>query len=123
MSLPEALTLSLFHQIDQQLSLVISPGWQEQYEFGKTDLKFAQWVTMIDNRNLDGTWNIALGVYYQLSEPWKLMAGLLAILLQVNKKDRTIDISTDSLCIGYTLSGEFNDNYIHIVNINASWKF
>ena len=63
MSLPEALTLSLFHQIAQQLSLIISPGWQEQYEFGKTDLKFAQLVTMIDNRNLDDTWNIAPGVH------------------------------------------------------------
>ncbi|MCK5647670.1 MAG: transporter [Gammaproteobacteria bacterium] len=159
MSLPQAVSLSIFHQLDEKWALLASAGWQEWSEFGKTDLKFAQLGSFTDDRNFDDTWSLGVGFHYQLSEPWKLMAGVTYDSSPVDDKDRTIDMPLDrqiryafgasylynsdiTISAAYelmdagkakvdqsglarqgTLNGEFEKNYIHIFNVNASWKF
>jgi len=159
MSLPQAVSLSLFHQLDETWALLGSVGWQEWSEFGKTDLKFANGGKVEDDRHFDDTWSAGIGFHYQLSEPWKLMAGVHYDSSPVSNSDRTIDQPLDrqiryafgaqydysrdiTISAAYelldagkakvdqsglarqgTLSGEFETNYIHIFNINASWRF
>jgi long-chain fatty acid transport protein len=159
MTLPQALSLSLFHQLDKQWAIVGSLGWQEWSEFGKTDLILGDGTGQKIDRNFDDTWNVALGAHYQYSDDWKLMAGISYDSSPVSKKDRTIDLPLDrqiryafgaqykysntmTISAAYelldagsakvdqsgiprqgTLNGEFDENYIHIININASWKF
>lgn len=158
MTLPQAISLSLFHQLDSQWALLGSLGWQDWSEFGKTDLIMSGSTQTVD-RNFDDTWNVALGAHYQYSNDWKLMAGISYDSSPVSKKDRTIDLPLDrqvryafgaqyqysktmTISAAYefmdagkakveqsglprqgTLNGEFDDNYLHIININASWKF
>lgn len=159
MSLPQAVSLSVFHQLNEKWALLGSVGWQEWSEFGKSDLKFGNGNTVEDDRNFDDTWSAGVGFHYQLSDPWKLMAGIHYDSSPVSKSERTIDQPLDrqiryafgtqyvysrdiTLSVAYelldagkakvdqtglprqgALAGEFETNYIHIFNINASWKF
>ncbi len=159
MSLPQAVSFSIFHQLDETWTLLGSVGWQEWSEFGKTDLKFGNGGKVEDDREFDDTWSAGVGFHYQLSDPWKLMAGIHYDSSPVSNSDRTIDQPLDrqiryafgaqyeysrdiTISAAYelldagkakvdqsglarqgTLSGEFETNYIHIFNINASWKF
>lgn len=159
MSLPQAISLSLYHQLNEQWALLASTGWQEWSEFGKTDLIFAQSGSVTDDRNFDDTWSAGVGFHYQLSDPWKLMAGIHYDSSPVSNSNRTIDMPLDrqiryaigaqyeyshdiTLSAAYelldagkakveqsglprqgSLRGEFETNFIHIFNINASWKF
>lgn len=159
MSLPQAVSLSLFHQLDEKWALLGSAGWQEWSEFGKTDLKFSQLGEHQDDRDFNNTWSLGVGFHYQLSEPWILMTGVTYDSSPVSKKDRTIDMPLDrqiryavgasylysndlTISAAYelldagkakvdqsgmprqgTLNGEFDKHYLHIFNVNASWKF
>jgi long-chain fatty acid transport protein len=159
MSLPQAVSFSIFHQLDETWTLLGSVGWQEWSEFGKTDLKFGNGGKVEDDRDFDDTWSAGVGFHYQLSDPWKLMAGVHYDSSPVSNSDRTIDQPLDRqiryafgaqyeysrdiiISAAYelldagkakvdqsglprqgTLAGEFETNYIHIFNINASWKF
>ncbi|MCU7835656.1 MAG: outer membrane protein transport protein [gamma proteobacterium symbiont of Taylorina sp.] len=159
MNLPQAFSMSLFHQLDKTWAVLGSLGWQKWSEFGKTDLSFAQVGNYTDDRNFIDTWSYGIGFHYQLSEPWKLMVGLTYDTSPVSKKDRTIDqpmnrqiryafgaqyeysqdvtlsaayefidagkakIEQSGLLRQGTLNGEYDSNYIHVFNVNASWKF
>ncbi|NOQ78292.1 MAG: hypothetical protein GQ546_02715 [Gammaproteobacteria bacterium] len=158
MSLPQSVSLSLYHQLDEQWAFLASASWQEWSEFGKTDLKFAK-GKVEDDRDFDDTWGVGFGVHYQLSDSWKLMSGIHYDSSPVSNSERTIDLPLDrqiryafgaqyeyssdlTLSAAYelmdagkakvnqsgldrqgTLNGEFDSNYLHIFNMNASWKF
>lgn len=106
MSLPQSLSLSLFHQVNEQWALLASAGWQEWSEFGKTDLTFAQFGTVTDDRNFDDTWSAGFGAHYQLSDPWKLMAGIHYDSSPVSDSKRTIDMPLDRQ-IRYALGAQY----------------
>lgn len=120
MTVPQAVSMSIFHQLDEQWSLLGSLGWQDWSNFGKTDIKTAQNGGGTDDRNYDDTWSAGVGFHYQWSEPWKLMAGIQYDTAPVSKSDRTIDQPFDrQIRYGVGAQYEYSDD----LTLSAAYEF
>ena len=120
MTIPQAVSLSLFHQLDEQWTLLGSIGWQDWSEFGKTDIKTAQNGGGTDDRNYDDTWSAGVGFHYQWSDPWKLMAGIHYDTSPMSKSDRTIDQPLDRQ-IRYGFGAQYE--YSSDITLSAAYEF
>ena len=120
MTIPQAVSLSLFHQIDEQWALLGSVGWQDWSEFGKTDIKTAQNGGGTADRNFDDTWSAGVGFHYQWSDPWKLMAGIHYDSSPVSKSDRTLDQPLDRQ-IRYGFGAQYE--YSSDLTLSAAYEF
>ncbi|WP_198264106.1 OmpP1/FadL family transporter [sulfur-oxidizing endosymbiont of Gigantopelta aegis] len=106
MTLPQAVSFSVFHQLNDDWAVVGSLGWQDWSAFGKTDLIFSGGARTTYDRNYDDTWNAAVGFHYQWSDKWKLMSGIAYDSSPVSDKDRTIDLPLDRQ-IRYALGAQY----------------
>ncbi len=120
MTIPQAISLSLFHQLDEQWALLGSVGWQDWSEFGKTDIKTAQNGGGTDDRNYDDTWSAGVGFHYQWSDPWKLMAGIHYDSSPVSTSDRTLDQPLDRQ-IRYGFGAQYK--YSRDITLSAAYEF
>jgi long-chain fatty acid transport protein len=119
MSLPQSVSLSLYHQLDEPWALLASASWQDWSEFGKTDLKFANAGTVEDDRNFKDTWGVGVGAHYQLSKIWKLMTGVHYDSSPVSNKARTIDLPLDRQ-IRYAFGAQHE--YSNDITISAAYE-
>jgi len=105
MSMPQSITLSGFHQLNNNWAILSSLGWQEWSKFGKTDIVLNN-QTVVYNRHFDNTWHISLGTHYKYSQPLTLMAGIAYDSSPVKDKYRTIDMPLDRQ-IRYSIGGTY----------------
>ena len=79
MSIPQALMLSLYHDVNDRLAIMANLGWQDWSQFGKNDIGLTGDrvnVNTTTNLDYDDTWHVALGAQYRVSEPLLLSAGI-----------------------------------------------
>ena len=78
-TVPQQVMGSVFHTVNDRLTLLGNIGWQQWSKFGNVEIGLA------DSRNPTGlttalnfkdTWHAAFGAQYRVSEPWRLNAGI-----------------------------------------------
>jgi long-chain fatty acid transport protein len=97
-NIPQAVMFSVFHQLNEQWAVMANIGWQDQSEFGKTNLSLASTEvssSVTADRNFHDTWHYALGTQYRFAQQWLLSAGVAYDESPVDDRDRTPDMPLD----------------------------
>ncbi len=77
MTMPQAVMFSVYHDVNDRLSLMANLGWQDWSEFGKVDVDISDTnVDLTTELDYKDTWHVALGAQYRVAEPWLLTAGI-----------------------------------------------
>lgn len=97
LTLPQAVMFSVYHQLTEHWAVVANIGWQDQSEFGKTNISLASQVStsLTADRNFHDTWHYALGTQYRLAPAWLLSVGVAYDESPVDDEDRTPDMPLD----------------------------
>lgn len=97
MNLPQAFMFSAYHKATDQLALLGNIGWQEFSSFGDSAITLSSTTTrsLTQDRNFDDTWHFALGVQYEIGDPWLLSMGIAYDESPVSDRDRTPDMPLD----------------------------
>ena len=92
-TMPQALMLSAYHELDDRWAIMGNLGWQDWSEFGKVGVAVTSEDTssLTLDRNKD-TWNVAFGAQYRVAAPWLLTAGVAYDSSMVDDEDRTPDL-------------------------------
>jgi long-chain fatty acid transport protein len=93
-TMPQAVMLSGFHELNDRWAVLGNLGWQDWSEFGKVGVT----VTSEDissltvDRKYKDTWHVAVGGQYRVANPWLLTAGVAYDSSMVDDDDRTPDL-------------------------------
>ncbi|MGG6351088.1 OmpP1/FadL family transporter [Pseudomonas putida] len=94
MNVPQTVTFSVAHQLDEQWTLLGSLGWQDWSEFGdigvEVDANAADVSRTVDRQYKD-TWHASVGAQYQMSKQLRWSFGMGYDSSAVDDKDRTVD--------------------------------
>jgi len=94
MNVPQTVTFSVAHQLDDQWTLLGSLGWQDWSEFGdigvEVDANFADVSRTVD-RHYKDTWHASLGAQYQATRQLRWSYGIGYDSSAVDDNDRTVD--------------------------------
>lgn len=93
MNTPQALTLSAYHDLNDEWALLGSLGWQDWSEFGESSFSGA--INLDDDRNFDDTYHVSVGTHYKYSKPLTIMFGLAYDSSPVSNNYRTVDLPLD----------------------------
>jgi long-chain fatty acid transport protein len=109
MTLPQAVTVSGYHELTDRLAVMANVGWQEWSEFGKSDITISSQTTtsLTQDRNYNDTWHFAFGVQYRVTDPWLLSAGIAYDESPVDDDDRTPDLPLDRQ-IRYAVGAQYD---------------
>jgi long-chain fatty acid transport protein len=93
-TMPQALMLSAYHELNDRWAVMGNLGWQDWSEFGKVGVTVASEDTssLTVDRNYKDTWHLAVGAQYRAANPWLLTAGVAYDSSMVDDKDRTPDL-------------------------------
>lgn len=91
MNIPVLVMASVYHEIDDRLTVMGNISWQKQSEFGGTAISVGSPASssFTTDWNFDNTCHFALGMQYRFSVPWLLSVGF------AYDSDRTIDMPLD----------------------------
>ena len=97
MNIPQMVMNSAYHELTDWLAITANIGWQEWSDFGKSDITISSDTTtsFTQDRNYKDTWHFALGMQYQISDPWLVRAGIAYDKSPVDDDDRTPDLPLD----------------------------
>ncbi len=142
----------IYHELNDRWALVGTVGWEDWSTFDNLLISTEQNTANVP-RNWHDTWHYAGGFHYRPSERWLLQAGFSYDTSPVDSDDRTPDMPIDrqvryavgcqykwseSLKIGAAFEyidlgdakinrplfkGEYEDNQLYVVGVNANWKF
>jgi long-chain fatty acid transport protein len=122
MQLPQAITLSGYHDLSDRLALVASVGWQDWSEFGETtvNVKSTTSTSFEADRNFKDTWHAALGARYRFAKPWLWSVGVAYDSSPVDDDDRTPDLPLDrQIRLGTGLQYDWNED----ITLGAAYTF
>jgi long-chain fatty acid transport protein len=93
-TMPQAVMLSGYHELNDRWALMGNLGWQDWSEFGKVGVTLTSQdaSSLTVDRNYQDTWHVAVGGQYRLAEPWLLTAGVAYDSSMVDDDDRTPDL-------------------------------
>ena len=94
LTLPQSLTLSAYHDINEKVAIMGDVGWTDWSVFDRTVINVGD-PTLEIARDWDDVWNIGLGVHIRPAERWLAMAGVGFTTSAVNDADRTPDLPVD----------------------------
>jgi long-chain fatty acid transport protein len=93
-TMPQAVMLSGYHELNDRWAIMGNLGWQDWSEFGKVGVTLtsedASKLTV--DRNYKDTWHVAVGGQYRVADPWLLTAGVAYDSSMVDDDDRTPDL-------------------------------
>ena len=93
-TMPQAVMLSGYHELNDRWVIMGNLGWQDWSEFGKVGVTLtsqdASKLTV--DRNYKDTWHVAVGGQYRVADPWLLTAGVAYDSSMVDDDDRTPDL-------------------------------
>jgi long-chain fatty acid transport protein len=98
LTIPQSLTLSAYHELDDQWALMADVGWTDWSAFDKTTINISNAPIPIEvdiPRDWKDTWNVGFGAHYKLRQDWLLMTGVAYVSSAVDDDDRTPDIPVD----------------------------
>ena len=122
MNLPQAVMLSIYHDVNDKLAVVANLGWQDWSDFGKSDITIKDdsgSTSLTDDRNFKDAWHSAIGVRYRLSPAWMVMSGFAYDSSPVDDKDRTADMPVDRQ-LRYAIGGQHE--YNNDITISAAYE-
>lgn len=74
-TLPESAVLSAYHAFDDQWAIMADIQWTHWKRFNELRLRFDNGAQLVTTENFKDSMRYALGVSYQLCEPWKFKVG------------------------------------------------
>lgn len=91
MTMPQAVMLSGYHEINDRLALLANLGWQDWSQFGKVDVTVSSdnITSLTTDLNYKDTWHAAVGAQYQLSDPLLLSCGIAYDSSMLDEEDVT----------------------------------
>jgi long-chain fatty acid transport protein len=97
MTLPQAVMLSVYHQIDDQWAVMGNVGWQEWSAFGRQELTLTSAGSrkITKDLNYDDTWHCALGAQYRFLPRWLWSLGMAYDTSPTDDDTRTPDLPLD----------------------------
>jgi long-chain fatty acid transport protein len=94
LTLATRINLGLSHQLNDQMGLHFSLGWEKWSSMDKVIISVNSGGAALD-RNWDDTWHYAVGIDYRLDSGWVLNLGLGYDTNPVSAVDRTADMPID----------------------------
>jgi long-chain fatty acid transport protein len=93
-TMPQAVMLSGYHELNDRWAIMGNLGWQDWSEFGKVGVTVASEdiSSLTVDRNYKDTWHVAVGGQYRVADPWLLTAGVAYDSSMVDDDDRTPDL-------------------------------
>ena len=97
MTIPQALMLSVHHQLTDRWAVMANVGWQEWSQFGKQDLtlRSTNSTTFTQDLDYDDAWHFALGTQYRFADAWVWSVGFAYDTDPSNDDTRTPDLALD----------------------------
>jgi long-chain fatty acid transport protein len=91
-TVPQAVTLGIFHQFNDRFAIMGNINWQNWSQFGLVDVTVdsANPKSLTTNLNYKDTGHVAVGGQYRPQDRWLLMAGFAFDSSMVNESDRTV---------------------------------
>jgi long-chain fatty acid transport protein len=130
-TMPENIVLSAYHSMNDQWAIMADVQWTRWKEFKELRLRFDNQRQSLTPENFKNTMRYALGVSYQLCEPWKFRVGTAFDRTPTQDRYRTTAIPDQNrtwaaLGVQYRVTSAFalDFGYAHIffkkANINQS---
>jgi len=122
MTIPQAVMVSGYHELTDNLAIMANLGWQDWSEFGKTNVTVSSTSTtrLTDDRNFKDTWHVALGGQYRFLEDWLWSIGFAYDSSPVDDDDRTPDMPLDRQ-IRYATG--FQYDWVENVTLGAAYEY
>jgi long-chain fatty acid transport protein len=122
MTIPQALMLSGYHQLNPRWAIMGNIGWQDWSEFGKQDLTLRSTTstTFTQDLDYDDTWHFALGAQYRFADPWLWSFGVAYDTSPTDEDTRTPDLPLDrQIRIGTGIQYDWNED----VTVGAAYEY
>jgi len=113
MIIPQEVMFSGYHDLTDRLAIMGNVGWQENSEFGKTNVSISSTISrsLTADRNFDDSWHFAIGCQYRIAAPWLYSLGLAYDTSVVDRADRTPDAPFDrQLRYGTGIQYDWNED-------------
>ncbi|WED75240.1 OmpP1/FadL family transporter [Aeromonas allosaccharophila] len=91
MMIPQTVTLSGYHQLNDQWALLASANWQQWSRFGDIDVNSAPYSTTVDMHYKD-TWHLSLGTQLDVTPTLRLSSGIAYDSSAVDDAHRTVNL-------------------------------
>ncbi|PKQ83100.1 transporter [Aeromonas sobria] len=91
MMIPQTVTLSGYHQLNDQWALLASANWQQWSRFGDIDVAYLRQNQTIDMHYKD-TWHLSLGTQFDVSPALRLSSGIAYDSSAVDDAHRTVTL-------------------------------
>ena len=92
--LPQAVEVSLYHEVNDEWAVLGTANWENWDAFGNIPISTAKGSAQIP-RGWRDTFKLAGGVHYRLSPLWLLQAGMAYDSSAVGASERTADMPMD----------------------------
>jgi long-chain fatty acid transport protein len=122
MTIPQAVMLSAYHQLNDRWAIMGDIGWQEWSEFGKRDLTLRSTTstTFTQDLNYDDAWHFALGTQYRFAKNWMWSVGFAYDTNPANDDTRTPDLPVDrQIRVATGIQYDWNED----VTIGAAYQY
>ncbi|MCX7126876.1 outer membrane protein transport protein [Aeromonas sp.] len=91
MMIPQTVTLSGYHQLNDQWALLASANWQQWSRFGDIDVAYLRQNQTIDMHYKD-TWHVSLGTQFDVTPALRLSSGIAYDSSAVDDAHRTVNL-------------------------------
>ncbi|MGU5652058.1 OmpP1/FadL family transporter [Aeromonas allosaccharophila] len=92
MMIPQTVTLSGYHQLNDQWALLASANWQQWSRFGDIDVA----AVIVGNQTIDmhykDTWHLSLGTQFDVTPTLRLSSGIAYDSSAVDDAHRTVNL-------------------------------
>jgi long-chain fatty acid transport protein len=97
MTIPQAVMLSGYHELNPRWAIMGNIGWQDWSEYGKQDLTLQSTTSTKFTQDLDydDTWHFALGAQYRFADTWLWSVGVAYDTSPTDEDTRTPDSPLD----------------------------
>lgn len=152
MPFPQMVEVGFYHELNDQFALLATVDWEDWSAFKDVPISVERGTASLPT-HFDDTYKLAGGIHFRPSKPWLLMTGVAYDSNPVDSKFRQaslpvdqqlryavgtqyqwserltlggnfeyIDLGKDKIN-GTLLQGDFKQNEIYFVSLNANWKF
>jgi len=92
LTVPQAVTLGIFHQFNDRFAIMGNINWQQWSHFGEVEVgvNSADPKNLTTNLHYKDTGHIAIGGQYRPQDKWLLMAGFAFDSTMINESNRTV---------------------------------